>query len=265
MQTASLTNQMIGCVPEKEAPITMANPLAEARLSGDARLRDVWSFNCEGIRFLQENNTQDAIHSFNQAVKVMRLELNSDEDATDLIHDEQPTVTGKRLVASIEVPEQSCTASQQDGVFGLFNRALYWKENEQLDNRMRNMLITGILVYNLGLAYNMEGLHQGHSRKVAKAHGMYLMAYNTFLSLKDPSSIFLLPFLSIINNLGHIHAYFQDYDEATRCKQEMSRRMMSLALPSPSDIEPCLSEGEYMICFLNICLFEKQMFSAPVA
>lgn len=266
MQSISLTDQM-GCMPEKATGnITVANPLAEARglNGGDARLRDVWSFNCDGIRFLQENNTQDAIHSFNHAVRVMRLELNSDEEGVDCIQEDEQSVSGKRLVASIEVPEHRCAVSQ-DGVFSLFNRALYWNENEQLDTRMRNMLITGILVYNLGLAYNMEGLHQGHSRKVAKAHGMYLMAYNTFLSLRDPASLFLLPFLSIINNLGHIHAYFQDYDEATRCKHEMSRRMMSLALPSPSDTEPCLSEGEYMICFLNICLFEKQMFSAPVA
>lgn len=243
----------------------MVHPLVGASFKGGQRRRDVWSLNFNGIQFLERNNTREAISSFNQAVRLMRLELNAtDENLKDLCHYEEPFVTGKRLVASIEIPEQRCSVPQ-DGVFGLFNRALYWNEHEQLESRTRNMLITGILVYNLGLAYNMEGLHQGHSRKVAKAHGMYLMAYNTFLSVSDPTSSFLLPFLSIINNLGHIHAYFQEYDEATRCKQEMSRRMMSLSVPNSADTEPCLSEGEYMICFLNICLFEKQMLSAPVA
>lgn len=265
MQTFSFADQT-ACLPENvSGTIKMAYPIADATLYSDGRLRDVWSLNCQGIQFLQQNNTQEAISSFNQAVKVMRLELDdTDEHLADFCQSVKPSVSRRRLVASVEVPEHRCSVSQ-DGVFSLFNRALYWNENEQLDSRMRNMLITGILVYNMGLAYNVEGLHQGHSRKVAKAHGMYLMAYNTFLSLSDPTGSFLLPFLSIINNLGHIHAYFQDYDEATRCKQEMSRRMMYLALPSPSDTEPCLSESEYMICFLNICLFDKQMLSAPVA
>jgi tetratricopeptide (TPR) repeat protein len=255
----------IACLPEMASGATsMADPLADARLNSDASLKNVWYFNCEGIRFLQQNDTQEAINFFHHAIKVLRLDLDNDENVMEVTQEYEQSLAGRRLVASIEVPEHRSAASP-DGVFSLFNRALYWNENAQLEKRTRNLLITGILVYNLGLAYNIEGLIQGHSRKVAKAHGMYLMAYNTFLSLRDSTSIFLLPFLSIINNLGHIHAYFQDYDEATRCQQEMSRRMMSLALPTPPDAEPCLSEGEYMICFLNICLFEKEMFSAPVA
>jgi hypothetical protein len=171
-----------------------------------------------------------------------------------------------RILFSVGLPEEKCSVMQDD-VFVLFNRALHISSETAHveDNECSIHILTAVLLYNLGITFHQKGLKTGDSQALSRALRFYSMAHETLAvaentSLTETSNGLALGLLAVANNIGHVHAHFQCFEEAGVCSDDLSFRL-SIVLDAP-----ILSEAEAQVFILNAWFFRKtQLASTPAA
>lgn len=87
--------------------------------------------------------------------------------------------------------------------------------NENLEPRFIVHQLTGIIMYNMALAYHREGIQQGNLKLLRKALSVYRVALSSLLQCSSRGvGRFLM--LAVSNNMGHIHALFFEYEVIDR-------------------------------------------------
>ena len=173
-----------------------------------------------------------------------------------------------RSLFSVEVLPKDKVSTNDEDVFVLFNRALHLsREIKDIHENAAfyGQLLSGIIIYNLGLSHHLQGLKTGDSRMQSRALELYLLAYQDLMdqcsSRGEKMPTVNMALVSIVNNMGHIYAHFRRYEETSMCRDELSSRLTSLLL----DHHPILTAVEYQIFFLNISFFQSELMCAPSA
>lgn len=245
---------------------------------------DTVELNVKGIVELQQAKNNEAIQTFYSGLRLLHANVKSSHDSNagitgchckslgcHLTHGNE----GKQLY-SMALPNQDDLAAAHDDFFSLFNRALHLS----LDNipvtgvpLVYCHFLSGILLYNIGLSHHLEALKKGGSKMLSRALDFYTMSHVTLTTEQSCPQLrgrcadlqnFLL--MSLVNNMGHIHAYFRNIDEAKICGGELCKRLSPLVCGY--DGRPAVSndDDEYRVFFLNVCFFsESELSSAPAA
>jgi len=169
-----------------------------------------------------------------------------------------------RPIQSTSILDEN-TTSEYDSSFLLFDRALIISAefvNLIEHSAIVQDLASAVLVYNMGLAYHLEGLRTGMSLKLLQANRFYKISY--CLLYEEYDSIAALAKMALVNNTGHIHAYFCGYYEASVCSQDL------LAYYHDPNNDSCLhtflSDEESAIFSKNCtCFLDWQNVAAPAA
>jgi hypothetical protein len=160
-----------------------------------------------------------------------------------------------------------------DDVFILFHRALHMPSKVEVsltwNYEFYSQILSGVLIYNMGLAHHLAGIQNGNSWVLSSALEFYLMAYSTIRGqikfLRGKYNGLNLGLMAISNNAGHIYAHSRSFTEAGICNDELSA-CLATVLSSHTNGIPSLSDEEYKVFFLNICFFkESWLGSAPAA
>jgi hypothetical protein len=160
--------------------------------------------------------------------------------------------------------------------FSIYNRALHFSTGHNNDNITESGVtrsfchhMSGIFLYNIGLAHHLEALQRGNSQLLAKALDFYSMAHLAIRAdqttpLEIQAQLLNLGELAIVNNIGHIHAYFRNLEATRLCGGEVGRRLLIFkCITSNASLD---ENDEYTIFFLNMAFVSMSEFlCAPAA
>ena len=204
-----------------------------------------------------------------------------EEDDVDVDTDSTP----ERFLLSVPVLEEK-RSSEVDDFFVMFGRALHLSFDFMVDLQQKcqgksqfcSHVLTAVLLYNIGLAHHFHGLEKCESKDISCALEYYSLAYTTLvdqediaLSVNGNQAVPLhLAFLSLANNMGHIHCYFRVFGRTDICVHEIGCLLSNLVNSCPQEsvtsVPPELTEVEYRTFFLNVCFFrEIGELAAPAA
>jgi len=220
--------------------------------------------NFEGILLMRQDKVDDALNCFRRAMRlvVKKLQNESDYEVThDATSSPETTIGDSKTFACFDGPE----LDQYDDIFMLYRRALHYVPDSSQHTGINYHILTGVLLYNMGLGYHILGLRTSRSGLLSKAYEFYSLAHSTLATEvqceQSPQSCLLrLASLAIANNIGHIHSYFRNMHELQVCSDELAHQMNS---GDPS-ISAC--DDEHRVFFLNICFYnESAVLAAPCA
>jgi len=243
--------------------------------------------NVQGILFLQEGDHASASTCFQSALKSIRVALDdestirqsrgfnaSSHSPSKLQVDEYDQGQHHvRIIYSVEVVRENQRELQED-VFTLFKRALV-VSCDTVERMIENSfdllinLLSGALLYNLGLACHLHGLQSCNTQQLAKAQKFYLLAYQALdghdLSSKE-QAITELGLMAATNNIGYIYACNYNWAEASTFSHELLHQLSAMNGKDNGHGCPSISDDELTVFFLNAYVFQQTRIStAPAA
>jgi hypothetical protein len=171
-----------------------------------------------------------------------------------------------RLLSSVALLDDD--AAVHDDIFMIFRRALNMPLAVEIglarNNEVHKEILSGVIIYNVGLAHHLVGLQKGDSRAISRALEFYLAAFTALKGqikrLRVKNHGLNLGLMAISNNAGHIYAHSWRFEEAAICRDELSI-YLSTVLSSRANISE-----EYNVFFLNVSFFQEySLVSAPAA
>lgn len=207
----------------------------------------------------------------------------SEDDDEYYVDMNMESPSSERFLSSVLVHDDK---SSSDDFFVIFGRALDFSFDSMTELQQKNMaqslfcshVLTAMLLYNIGLAHHFHGLETCESKDLSCALEYYSLAYTTLmdqeeiaLSVQRKTAIPLhLAFLSLANNMGHIHCYFGVFGKTGICVHEIGCLLSNLVNSRPHEASLTvpleLTDVEYRTFFLNVCFFrEIGELAAPAA
>jgi hypothetical protein len=247
---------------------------------------DMAELNSKGIHVLKQRQNADAIQFFFEGLRIGRSLFNpqlliptfipgakSCGRSPPTFHESfaEQQSPRNRIMFSVALPEQDQLVADHNDFFSIHNRALHFSTGHNYKNipesgvpRSFCLHMSGIFLYNIGLAHHLEGLQRGNSQLLAKALDFYSMAHLTFIPLEVQAQLLNLGELAIVNNIGHIHACFRNIEATRLCGGELCRRLLIFKCVTPTT---GLDENdEYNIFFLNMAFISRSKYlCAPSA
>jgi len=177
-----------------------------------------------------------------------------------------------RILFTVDLSDGNAAYSRNDDIFVQFRRALYLLPDATFtlgENYLFNHTMSGVLMYNIGLALHIQGLDTCRSDLLPNALHFYAMSHQTFTELcrehayvADSLSLALL---AIVNNIAHINAHLRNFSDALIFCNELSLRF-SCMLNAIDRGAPDLSCDDYEVFVSNVCFgTEISRYPAPAA
>jgi tetratricopeptide (TPR) repeat protein len=178
---------------------------------------NVLTLNAHAAKLIQEG-------SFQKASLVLRVAL--DALAGSIPHQSKSKPPGKISVPANRVtkpllPIRSVPSfkhvfpCQDRQAFVMFDHALYMEETDPnaMSSGLRQNTTAVIILYNLGLVYQLQGIRNLYEQKVCFENAM--KAYRKAVAILEKSSdsgieMESLVYLSVLNNMGHIYSHFSE-------------------------------------------------------
>jgi len=227
--------------------------------------------NTEGILLMLEDKVDDAISCFRRAMRLILTKVRSNPDSEVPLHGQ-----AKDLLSTIQDSKMLCTFAcfdgpeldQHDDIFMLYRRVLHYAPDSSMYTAMNYHLLTGVVLYNMGLGCHISGLRTHCSGFLSKAYECYSLAHATLVSqvecVESSSYLLSLVFLAIANNIGHIHSYFRNLQEVRTCSEELEHQIRCRFSSGNPSISAC--DDEHRVFFLNVCFYnESTVLAAPCA
>jgi hypothetical protein len=133
-------------------------------------------------------------------------------------------------------------ASQENSaVFPIFTKAfgVYGESGEYNTDPESLGRFAGILLYNTGLAYHQLGLRHNRPDCLPVAYSYYEWSMTSLqvVAHHEPSDYFVS--LAATNNIGNIHSFYFNIDDATESRSNMHRLLLQLgAVTEPATRNP---------------------------
>lgn len=173
----------------------------------------VVGLNTQGLCYLQNGDFRRAATSFLAALQNVKVLLThmSTKDGIHLCHLED--AVDQQLFAPIEIPSKAADTS--DTIFTVYNRCLVIPSRAWLDAVItRNEdIIPCILLYNVGLCFQIQSLETGSNALAGRALGAYEIALTILRGMtahtKEPvlCADGLLLLLAIFNNAAALESH----------------------------------------------------------
>jgi len=228
--------------------------------------------NLEGILLMREDKVDDAISCFRRGMRLILNKVQSNPDSDVPLHGQ-----AKDLLTTTQDSKMLFTCScfdgpeldQHDDIFMLYRRALHYSPDSSMHATMNYHLLTGVVLYNMGLGCHIMGLRTSCSGYLSKAYECYSLAHATLATtqikrVESSSYLLSLVFLAIANNIGHIHSYLRNFQEVRTCSEELAHQIRCRF----NSVDPSFAEcdDEHRVFFLNVCFYnESTVLAAPCA
>lgn len=242
----------------------------------------VSELHAQGILRLRRGKIIDAISCFHQGLKLLSRtgsavsigdELNSPSSVRERSQREETSAypLRNRILYSVDLSEEK-TQSQHDDIFVQFKRALYLLPDSAStlgDDYLLNHTMSGVLMYNIGLALHIQALETCRSDMLPNALHFYAMAHHTFTELSrehvNLAETLNLALLAIVNNIAHINVYLRDFGDALIFCNELSMRFSYMISATERGVPELLCD-DYDVFVANVCFCaDMGQYPAPAA
>lgn len=212
------------------------------------------------------NDFAEAVVWFQEGLKLL-----SGADGTDQLATGSPEIMeqsgekghcNEQTIHSIPLTHQNGTKHE---ILLLYANAFHMSSEATLVD------LSGCLLYNIGLCYQLEGLREGKLLSLSKARDYYVKAYRTLRRQTMKAELselrsdpWVLVVLAISNNIGHIYAELRSLDEASICIDKISECLEGLVDDSQRAV--AFSDDDLRVFLSNVCIFrESRIISASAA
>jgi tetratricopeptide (TPR) repeat protein len=188
---------------------------------------DIVELNNNAVGLMRQGSFQKAIPSFLSALRELHriTGLQKQNVNMDPIDNDKNSVsrTFVQEVRSVPLGDALSVLKpsiyQDQDAFSIFDRAFLIDSSDlaSIYSSEGQNSTTTVLLYNMGLAYQLLGTQVFHSqhRNLKKAMQVYRMAAAILEKSGDEAND--LVFLAVSNNMGHIYSYFCETQESQRC------------------------------------------------
>jgi hypothetical protein len=133
------------------------------------------------------------------------------------------------------------TSQENSAVFPIFTKAfgVFGESGEYSTDPESLGRFAGILLYNTGLAYHQLGLRHNRPDCLPVAYSYYEWSMTSLqvVANHEPSDYFVS--LAATNNIGNIHSFYFNIDNATESRSNMHRLLLQLgAVTEPATRNP---------------------------
>jgi tetratricopeptide (TPR) repeat protein len=189
--------------------------------------------NNDAVNLMRQGSFQEAIPFFLSALRelhriarVQKQNLNMDT----IDDDNSVSRNFVREVGSIPLADTLSSLKpsiyQDQDAFSIFDRAFLIDSSDlaSIYSSEGQLYTTTILLYNMGLAYQLLGMQDTRSqhRNLKKAMKIYQMAAAIVVAKNDLVS------LAVSNNMGHIYSQFCETQEAQRCLDSLQKGLNAI-------------------------------------
>lgn len=269
--------------PKQASPMQMDTKRTSREEESCISSNVVSELHAKGILRLRKGQVVDAISCFHQGLKLLSRTDN------DILFEKQLHTPGSphgrdsdmyplasaledRILFTVDLSEDKSSYSRNDDLFVQFRRALYLLPDSTITvggNYLFNHIMSGVLMYNIGLALHIQGLETCRSDLLPNALHFYAMAHHTFTELcRDHVNLadsLNLALLAIVNNIAHINAHLRNFSDALIFCNELSLRF-SCMLGAIDRGAPDLCCDDYEVFVSNVCFgTEIGRYPAPAA
>lgn len=207
----------------------------------------VIEINLQGIDYLRRGKHELASSVFSEALKLILSQLDDMES-----RQEDSSESSRHIEGSFQSFDIPMDVSLEEP-FVLFNRALHVtidaKSLESCDGCFLYLLLSGTLLYNLGLIHQLAGIRQQSTGLLHKATALYTRAYNALAEQEDTSGLGNLLKLALLNNAGHVYAFLRDSSQAGLCSDELSLLL--------ARSQQTVSSEDFHLFLLNVRFFDR--------
>jgi len=225
------------------------------------------TLNAQAAELIREGNLQSAI-------PVLRAALN---DLAGSIHDteSQPLekVSASALTSEVArnlLPIRSVPSCQHDftcqdhQLFFMFDRALYMEATDPnvISAVFGKSTMAVIILYNLGLVYQLQGIRKPSKQKVVFEKAMRLYRLAVAILEKSPTDEIEmqgLVYMSVLNNMAHIYSHFYE-ERAVQWCLDWLEFILEVCPARQGDLGV-----DYMIFRVNVVTLRGQKTAAAAA
>ena len=172
----------------------------------------------EGAELIEQGNFQKAIIVLRAVLDDLAGSIQhfSKSQQPEKINDVPAVNKAARSLLPIRsVPSfENAFPCQDHHAFAMFDRALYIEASDSdiISSVLGQNTMAVVLLYNLGLVYQLQGIQQPGKQKQSFENSMksYQMAVAIFenSSKNNENELDGLVYMSVLNNMGHIYSHF---------------------------------------------------------
>ena len=197
----------------------------------------------QAITDLLEGREEEGIQRFHQCLSLAKtwceqgIPASQEEEDEDL--ETSPYIFEISLVEVID-PEGENGASRTDGCVAMYlYRNLFGVDGVTIRRRDTLLQVISVIAFNIGITFHERGLVSGDTRLLAKARSLYCFSLKIVESDKSKTGELDLAALelALLNNLGHVSAFFLDFEGLERFRGRMKTRLTSLQQQSVDGYE----------------------------
>ena len=236
----------------------------------DCVVEDIKRLNDEAVAAMsQQGRQEDSLRLIQKALGMLRtvaVSAPSSLHASDCCA-ERPTIAASIQGDAIQLKDDPTV----DSVFAFCSRtfSFEWQADpddpDVLSQRDQNAILS-VLLYNLSSVHHHLGLSEGRSADFINALKLYQLTITTMENISADTSgfddeVLVILLCCLYNQMGHIHAYFQEVDETKFCL-EWIQSMLYTEEPFCSEFY----QEEYSFFHQYLLLSPQEQFSlAPAA
>jgi tetratricopeptide (TPR) repeat protein len=215
--------------------------------------------NNNAVNLMRQGSFQEAIPFFLSALRelhriagVQKQNLNMDtiDDDNSVSHNFVREVRSIPLADTLSYLKPSIYHNHQDA-FSIFDRAFLIDSSDlaSIYSSEGQLYTTTILLYNMGLAYQLLGMQDTRSqhKNLKKAMKIYQMVAAVLVAKNDLVS------LAVSNNMGHIYSQFCETQEAQRCLDSLQESLNAI---QDSKVE--IRVDEFIALQMNVVIMHRQ-------
>lgn len=200
-------------------------------------IAQISSANLQGVMLLQSGRVKQAIKSFESGLRGLRTSLSSCPPPPEQQQDDEEASLSSSsssrntlILKETSVQNSSSPSDPESASFRFFGEAFvsyYCDEASSSPLSLETVnTLTVTLLYNMGFAFHVKGMNGERQKGVnfRKAIKLYRMAVQ-ILENNAPGSLSMdcgKLYLATLNNLGVIHSFFFEIDDARGCLERIS-------------------------------------------
>jgi hypothetical protein len=224
---------------------------------------DIVLLNTKAVDHMRRGHLHEAISNLRVALGLGRVDPHEDVDPANNGASTFLSVRSVPLEASLSLVKSS--SRQDHHAFSVFDRALVIDNADVVaaSSVAGQDCTTTVLMYNMGLAYQLQGMQDLRSQqeKFKKAMGCYQMATDVLEACTGTEDqVSGLVYLAVSNNMGHIFSHFCNTEEAQHCVTWLFTILQAMEI-----YDTDILGDEYRPFHLNVLILHGQIAVAAAA
>ena len=185
---------------------------------------NVSKMNAMALAYMQRGDYGSAVFILKRALGALKMNLGTTVDHS------QVKVGSPVISSCVRAINMGAKKALSEGdVFEVFASAFEVPDVE-LQNVRTDSLASLVMLYNMGLCYQLNALSTGSTQHLHTARNVYKMALSVVErclgdALTDPFLVLLL--LALFNNMGHIHTTCYDAADTVQCMTALAALLES--------------------------------------